>query len=116
MRRTMFEAGFSSPSNAYGLQFREMGRLPSLEMGSLWSDIKGIFTAPPKPTAPATPPPPPVPQPSGTILGIPTDYVVIGASVALILGIVAAVAGSRKTQGPPPVPPRPQVGRRHRRR
>lgn len=103
MRRTMFEAGFNSPTYAYGIR-------PA--MGSLWSDIKNIFTSPTKPPAPAAPLPPPVPQPSGTVLGIPTSYVLIGGAVALTLGIVAAVVGSRKKAGPPPVPPRVSGRRR----
>lgn len=109
MRRTMFETGFNSPTHAYGLQVPYMGRP---EMGSLWSDIKNIFTTPPKPAA--APPPSPVPQPSGTVFGIPTSYVLIGGGVALVLGIVAAVVGSKKAAGPPPVPPKVAVGKRPR--
>lgn len=95
MRRTMFETGFNSPTNAYSIR-------PA--MGSLWSDIKDVFKAPA--SKPAVPLPPPVPQPSGTVLGIPTQYVLIGGAVALTLGIVAAIIGSKKASGPPPVPPR----------
>ncbi len=114
MRRTMFEAGFNSPTHAYGLQVPALDAGP--RMGSLWNDIKDIFKPQVKPATSTTPPPPPVPQPTGTVFGIPTSYVVIGGAVALTLGIVAAVVGSRKAVGPSPVPPRPQVGRRHHRR
>jgi hypothetical protein len=109
MRRTLFEAGFNSPTHAYGI-------VPPAQMGSLWSDVKGFFQSQvaPKPATPAPPPPPP-PAPSGTVLGIPTEYVVVGGVVALILGIAAAVMGSKK-KGPAPVPAKPAVGRRHHRR
>lgn len=96
MRRTLFEAGFNSPTNAYGV-IRP-------QMGSLWSDIQNVFRGPPKPVIPASAVVPP-PQPTGTVLGIPTSYVLIGGAVALGLGIVAAIVGSRKS-GPPPVAPR----------
>jgi hypothetical protein len=102
MRRTMFEAGFNSPTSSYTPH----------QMGSLWSDVKDIFRGVKSGTTPPPPPPPP-PQPTGTVFGIPTSYVVIGGAVALTLGIVAAVVGSRKS-GPPPVPPKPSVGRRRR--
>lgn len=111
MRRTMFETGFNSPTHAYGIRYPQMG---NPQVGSLWSDIKNIFTGPaPKPATPALPPPP-VPQPSGTVLGIPTSYVMIGGVVALTLGIVAAVVGARKKAGPPPVPPKVKVSGRRR--
>lgn len=117
MRRTMFEAGFNSPTHSYGIVPPAQGR--QLQMGSLWSDVKDLFkgNVGPKPVAP--PPPAPVPQPSGTVLGIPTSYVLIGGGVMLILGLVAAVVGSKKKGsggGPAPVPPKsqPSVGRRRR--
>ncbi len=107
MRRTMFEAGFNSPTHAYGVQ--------APQMGSLWTDIQGIFKGTtPKPATTVPPPPPPVPQPSGTVLGIPTEYVLIGGSAALVLGLVAAMVGARKKAGPPPVPPRAKVSGRRR--
>lgn len=128
MRRTMFEAGFSSPTHAYGivppaeqgavrLGSPQLGTLTPLrpelggpQVGSLWGDIKNIFQGK---VAPVAPPPPPVPAPSGTVLGIPTSYVLIGGGVMLVLGVMAALIGGKKN-GPAPVPPKPSVGRRRR--
>lgn len=116
MRRTMFEAGFNSPTHSYNIvppSQSQLGqvRLAGPQVGSIWSDVKNLFQS----KAPATvvAPPPPVPAPSGTVLGIPTSYVLIGGGVALVLGIVAAMIGAKK-KGPAPVPPRPAVGRRRR--
>lgn len=108
MRRTIFEAGFSSPTHAYGI-------VPPA-MGSIWSQIKDVFKAPASVVKPVTPStaPPAAPQPSGTVFGIPTSYVLIGGAVALTLGVVAALVGSKKkAAGPPPVPPK-VAGRRRR--
>lgn len=119
MRRTMFEAGFNSPTHAYGIvppAQSQLGqvRLAGPQVGSLWSDVKDIFKGQIAPKAVTPPPPPvPVPAPSGTVLGIPTSYVLIGGGVALVLGLVAALVGSKK-KGPAPVPPHTAVGRRRR--
>lgn len=127
MRRTMFEAGFNSPTHSYGIvppaqsqlgQVRLGQQLGNPQVGSLWTDVKDLFKGNVAPKA-AAPPPPPVPAPSGTVLGIPTSYVLIGGGVMLILGLVAAVVGSKKKGsggGPAPVPPKsqPSVGRRRR--
>lgn len=114
MRRTMFEAGFNSPTHAYGIvppAQSQLGqvRLANAQVGSLWSDVKDLFKG--QVAKPVAPPPPPVPAPSGTVLGIPTSYVLIGGGVALVLGLVAALVGGKK-KGPAPVPP--AVGRRRR--
>jgi hypothetical protein len=106
MRRTLFVAGFNSPTHAYGI----VPPAGQAQMGSIWSDVKNLFTGKLAP-APAATPPPPVPAPSGTVLGIPTEYVLIGGGVALILGLVAAVMGSKKKAA---VPAKPSVGRRRR--
>lgn len=109
MRRTLFEAGFSSPTHAYGIV--PPSQMGSPRMSSIWGDVKNLFTGKAAPTPLVAPPPPP--QPTGTVLGIPTSYVLIGGGVMLILGLVAAVVGSKK-KGPAPVPPKPSVGRRRR--
>lgn len=110
MRRTMFEAGFNSPTHSYSIVPPASSGQP--QMGSIWSDVKNLFTGKAAPT-PLVAPPTPVPAPTGTVLGIPTSYVLIGGGVALVLGLVAALVGSKK-KGPAPVPPKPSVGRRRR--
>jgi hypothetical protein len=89
MRRTLFEAGFNSPTQAYGVQHPGMG--------NLLTDVTNFF----KGTQTPAPAPVTAPAPAGTVLGIPTEYVLIGGGVALTLGIVAAVISSRKSASKP---------------
>lgn len=89
MRRTMFEAGFNSPTLMYGIAPPRQQQ----QLGSLWTDIKGLLTSPPAAAPAAAPAPMPTPGP---------DYTMIAIAGLVGLGIVGAILLSRKNAAAKP--------------